>query len=980
MFSGQGSQYINMAKELYYSERSFKQAFDYCSDYLKNNLNLNLKNIIYPDQLNEETKKKINETEYTQPALFVIEYSLAKLLIAWGIKPSAMVGHSIGEYVAATLSGVMKLEDALRLVVLRGKLMQKLPKGSMISVNASESKIKPLLIDGISIAAVNSHETIALSGNNEGISEMKSILEKSGIKFRDIRTSHAFHSQMMEPVLSEFKIELEKLDLQPPVIPYQSNLTGTWIKDSEATDPSYYSKHMRYTVRFSDNISTLLGEEDKILIEVGPGNVLTTLAKNNKLSTGNIILSTMKHPKDNISDVEKILGSLGRLWLNGINIDWKNFYSLEERLRVSLPTYPFEKKRYWLNLPGIIKNTKTTDNDLLYVQNWESKSALSKHGSNEKKNYLIISRKRDTLVSNIIMQLNSENHSVVNIINENYKNKSKHGFYTKKDYRTMLEDLEKLNKLPHVIIFSAFDDFEKEASNKDNFYYEIEKVESIIALLQLLETSRYSKEIEVIFLTKNNFDILGNENIDPNQSLILGLTNVINQEFNNVECKLIDIDSGIDGKTVRIILNQTVGVSHEKVIGIRNSKKWIRKFEKLGVPLNDDNNSTLKQNGVYLITGGLGNIGFVLADYLGEKFNAKLGLLTRKFQIGGNGSNNKKEKRLKLLKEKGIDFLLLECDLNNENEVKSAIKELGNKFGKIDGVFHGAGLTGEKAFLPISQIDNSDIIEQLSTKFLGTQNLIDNLDLNSIDFIFFHSSISSVVGGNGLAVYSGVNNYLNALSSKINKVHGNKCICVDWDTWKFDDNGNTFIKSRLEKTAISPKTGLAIINTMLNKKIFETVFVSENDLVVRLNESLSHESLAKPGDTEDVSLHERPDIATPYKPAETEIEKNVLKVWQKLLGIEQIGIYDNFFDLGGNSLLGTQLVSELRQNFQVELPLQSLFDDPTISGVAKIIEREKNEKGDKLLEMKNILENIEDLPEDEVEKILSQKLNNNNGD
>ncbi|MFN6566175.1 beta-ketoacyl synthase N-terminal-like domain-containing protein [Dendronalium sp. ChiSLP03b] len=350
MFSGQGAQYVNMARELYEVEPIFRQQVDLCADILKVHLGLDLRQLIYPsEQLIATASEQLQQTAIAQPALFVIEYAIAKLWMQWGVRPTAAIGHSIGEYVAATLAGVFSLEDALALVTARGEMMQLLPPGSMLAVPLPEKDVQPFLGKELSVAAINSPSTCVVSGRTEAIEALQTYLGSKGIDCRFLHTSHAFHSQMMEPVLASFQERVNKVRLKSPQIPFISNLTGTWIKNDEATNPDYWSQHLRSCVRFSAGISELLKQPEGIFLEVGPGRTLSTLTKQHLASnTNQLVLTSLRHPQEKQSDITFLLNTLGYLWLSGIEIDWSEFYSNEQSYRVPLPTYPFERQRYWI--------------------------------------------------------------------------------------------------------------------------------------------------------------------------------------------------------------------------------------------------------------------------------------------------------------------------------------------------------------------------------------------------------------------------------------------------------------------------------------------------------------------------------------------------------------------------------------------------------------------------------------------------------
>ena len=350
LFSGQGSQYVDMGLELYRREAVFREEVQRCAERLQVHLGLDLREIIYASSgVNEDLAQQLRQTSIAQPALFTIEYALAKLWMSWGVNPEAMVGHSIGEYVAGCLAQVFSLDDALSLVAARGRLMQQLPGGAMLAVSLSEAEIKGLLGDDLSLAAVNAPGLCVVSGENAAVDVLEKELGRRDVGYSRLHTSHAFHSKMMDPILAEFRQTVGRVRLNPPQIPIISNTTGAWMRAEEAMDPGYWVRHLRQTVRFSDSIEELIKESNRILLEVGPGHSLCTLAKQQiKNLKEPQVLSSLRHPKEDRSDVEFILTTLGKLWLAGVEVDWNGFYQDEKRSRVPLPTYPFERRRYWV--------------------------------------------------------------------------------------------------------------------------------------------------------------------------------------------------------------------------------------------------------------------------------------------------------------------------------------------------------------------------------------------------------------------------------------------------------------------------------------------------------------------------------------------------------------------------------------------------------------------------------------------------------
>ena len=353
MFPGQGSQYLKMGQDLYRQEKIFRDALDHCANLLKEHLQADLRDILFATGSgSEDAEATLRKTCYQQPALFSIGYALAELWKSWGVKPTAMIGHSIGEYVAACLAGVFSLEDALRLVAARGRMMQEMPAGSMLSVRLPAAQVEELIAEPLSLAAVNAPSLCVVSGPTADIQRLQKQLEEQDIGCAFLHTSHAFHSAMMDPIVTPFSELVLTVPLSPPKIPYVSTATGTWVTDDQATDPTFWGRQLRGAVLFADGINTLLKSTTCVLLELGPRNTATTLAKQ-QISDLNrqIAVPSLGSTDEAHAELAAMLHAVGHLWAAGVAIDWNAFYREENRIRTWLPGYPFERRRHWLEAP-----------------------------------------------------------------------------------------------------------------------------------------------------------------------------------------------------------------------------------------------------------------------------------------------------------------------------------------------------------------------------------------------------------------------------------------------------------------------------------------------------------------------------------------------------------------------------------------------------------------------------------------------------
>lgn len=355
LFPGQGAQHPGMARDLYENEPVFRRVLNECAAILEPETDVNLIDLIVPPATRiEEMATTLRDTSLAQPAIFSVSYALAKQWQHWGIEPDKLIGHSIGEFAAATFAGVFELRDALLLIAKRGRLMSDLPGGVMVSVRASEGEIQPFLGGAFDLAAINGAKSLVLSGPHAGSEELEAALDQAGLVTRRLHTSHAFHSRLMDPIVEDFEKAVRSIELSPPRRDIISTVTGSPLSDGEATDPHYWAAHLREPVRFYDTIATLWKDPSIGFLEVGPGNTLATLAgQNPDRKDAAPSLSSLPHPAKTSSSHQHLLSTAANLWSHGWKTDWRTLEGRGDapRRRIPLPTYPFQRKRFWVEPP-----------------------------------------------------------------------------------------------------------------------------------------------------------------------------------------------------------------------------------------------------------------------------------------------------------------------------------------------------------------------------------------------------------------------------------------------------------------------------------------------------------------------------------------------------------------------------------------------------------------------------------------------------
>lgn len=1005
MFSGQGAQYANMASELYQTEPAFRAEVDHCAEILQSHLGFDLREVLYPSaEQKAESDLKLQQTFITQPALFVIEYALARWFQSLGIKPEAMIGHSIGEYVAACLAGVFSLEDALQLVAARGRLMQQLSGGSMLAVTLTETEAQTWLSDQVSLAAVNSPSLCVLSGPDEAITAVEKQLTAQEIGCRRLHTSHAFHSAMMEPILQPFIELVEKFSLHAPQIPYLSNLTGTWITADEATSPAYWVRHIRQTVRFSDGVQELLRERNRVMLEVGPGQTLTSLVRQiADRSLAQRVIPSLPAPKEPQSDVAFALTALGKLWLAGVGVDWEALYKDNQRRRVFLPTYPFERQRYWIDVarnPATATRAQSSGKqtdiaDWFYVPVWKQ-TPLSQD-SFEKQCWLLIGE--GALTTQIAQRLTELDHEVITVtpgtsLVQHSPRSYSLNLLDADDYYRLFGELAKLDLVPKVVLhFGGLGQLEPSESKAELFQQAQENgFYSLLSLARGLGRS-HSEALQLGVITTELHEVTGQEETVPEKATVLGLCKVIPQEYPHITCRNIDLDTQatFNAELIDQLLAEMNAASSDLITafrGGRSLRRWVQAFDAMHLPVRSMPAKGLREGGVYLITGGLGGVGMVLAEHFARTARAQLILVGRSpfppkddwqqwlAEHDAADPVSVRIGKLQALEALGSTVTCLSANVADKLRMQEIMSEIDRRFGVLHGVVHGAGINGERSVRAISESGRTECEWHFEPKVFGLQTLNEVLQGRELDFCLLLSSLSAVLGGLGFAAYSAANIYMDAFVQQQSQSSTIPWVTVDWDGWLLGDEGPAGgVGAALNELSMKPVEGAEAFDRILAVPSLQHVIVSTGDLQQRMEQWL------RPGATDTAlptegatagSLYPRPELSEAYVAPSTSTEQAIAAVWRELLGIEEIGIHDNFFDLGGHSLLGTQLISRMRRLFNVDLPLRRFFETPTVADLAAIVVESQAEQLD-LTSLTEMVEDIRNIPEEELKELLESE-------
>jgi amino acid adenylation domain-containing protein len=969
MFPGQGSQYLEMGLDLYRHEAVFRKEMDTCLDIIQRIGGTDMKSILFPAPDRPVEPQSIDSTDIAQPLLFAIEYSLATLIMGWGIKPAAMIGHSIGEYTAACLAGVFSLEDALAMIIARGALMGTIPTGSMLSVPLPEDDLLPI-IEGTncSIAAVNSTARSVVSGPAPEVESIRSTLNHRGVESRPLHTSHAFHSQMMDPILDDFQEVCAQKKLNPPSLPFISNVSGRPIDASEAADPAYWSKHIRATVRFSEGLSTILSwEQHAIFLEVGPGNSLSAFARQHEhWRPGHQAVNLARHPRENAPDDYYLLEKVAQLWIMGAPLDWKAFNWNTPGQRIPLPAYPFEKTYYksdchlnGLQLtinggPGQSPNASGP----ISIPSWKRTplpySRNSAEGSPKPWLFLRPSDDGDRVVPSVVDSLQEKNGRVISVFKgASFKEIDRATFSINPqipaDYRSLVSRLKALDLMParivHLWEFQRNSGWGIKAANPEELVEHFQNSQptgfySVLFLVEALTANNVSTPISIDIITQNIQEVSGEEPLAPERSTILAAVKTIPQEHPYITCRAIDFNLPdqqewrID-QTIRQLANELTADTEDTVVAYRGNSRWIPTFETVASEDLVDREPPLKSRGNYIITGGLGKIGLVLAKYLAEHYRANLTLTGRSqlpdrdrwdtWPVDHTPENeiSRKIAAIKEIESLGASVLPLAADAGDLEQMRKVFEAAEKRFGTIDGVIHSAGITGGPTFNEAIRLKPEDCRKQFRPKVNGLIVLDHLLEGRHVDFCWITSSISAFLGGLGFSAYAAANIFMDHYTQSRNRTHpATKWTCVDWDD--FDDSE---IVEHFVSTLSLKETNHLVVSSGASIQ-------ERYDKWVKL-ESLKQDSQDKPAAPTRHAA--RPPLPFQYIAPRNKVERTIADSWEDLFGFHPIGVADDFFKLGGDSLKAINNISKINKLLNIHIPLSEFFSRPSIQGLADYI-------------------------------------------
>jgi phthiocerol/phenolphthiocerol synthesis type-I polyketide synthase E len=966
MFPGQGPQYSSMASGLYETWRTFRETIDHCAELLRPDLSLDVRDVLLSKN-DRGVHAGIHRLEWSLPAIFSVEYAITKLLESWSVRPAAMIGHSMGEYVAATIAGVFSLDDALRLVALRGRLMQSLPEGGMLAVPLPEHQIQPFLTGGLSLAAVNGPSLCVVSGPLTSVEAVERSLASRDVECQRLAIDRAAHSTMLDPIVASFVAAVRAAKPRAPSLPFISNRTGSWITPGEATDPDYWGRHLRETVRFADGIAVLLADPSHVFVEVGPGRMLGSLVKRQCAPERRLVFASMRHAEEDADDAMHLLAMIGEMWRCGFEVRWPTGSGGR---KTPLPTYPFERVDCLIRpnrqgtrpseaVSGVGPTQREDDTaKWFYAAGWRQIATPVRSdgaATGARVRWLLFADDRGVagelrgrLLGDGDDVITIEQSAAFRILGPNHFSLNP---AARHEYIQLLSSLPATDRRTHVAHLWSLSREDRMADGVARF--ESAQRHGFLSMVNLLQAcEEIGIEAQRLLILTNGAHDIGCESTDgqPEQATVAGVALVAPREVEGIACQWFDV---LLSESAAPPVSTVARQIHDEIrrgtdatsqpVAFRDGRRWTPTFEPCRLQGPGDVPGKA-DSGAYVVTGGLGGIGLAIAESLARK-RAKLVLVGRSAlpprsdwdALLKDGSTDDRTRgrirRLHEIEATGAEVLVATADVSDSKQMLNVVRDAYDRFGRVSGVIHAAGVAGGRM---LHRLTADEARAVFAPKAHGLLVLERAFAGKTLDFFAICSAMNAFIGAVGLADYCGANAFLDAYADRMRR-RGVNVLTVNWGLWRdvgmAVQPGPGAQSSRALSQGMSTAEGVdafwRVVQSGLPRVAVSTQAL---DQVMRSAESVTATSAkVSPGPEAVVSPSV---VSSVYAAPAGPVELFVAETWSLLLGVRPIGVHDNFFALGGHSLLGVQLLSRIRREFNIRLPMRVLFESPTIAQLA----------------------------------------------
>lgn len=1033
LFPGAGAQSVGMGRELYEEEPVFRAHMDQCASLFTPLLGVDIRNVLHAEPEQKDAEEILRRPAAGMAALFATEYALAQLWMHWGVEPAGCAGHSFGQYAAAVVCGVFSLQDAARIVVKRGELMEQVRPGGMLMLFAPESVALSLLTGTLSVAAVNTGSLCTVAGSTEDIDALELRLTEERIRFRRLPVTRAGHNCLMDPILDAFRNFMKTVPMNAPALPLLSNVSGDWLSDQEAVSADYWMDHIRQPVRFAENLAAMLRDPKAVLLEVGPGKSLISFARRHAdMQDGHAAIASLRGTNDApIEDGRSLRQAYGQLFLAGLNPDWfRDVYAGGHPGRISLPTYPFERERFWrkealsgyspkgrgdIELMRRLMDKQENSEKWYFLPVWKRGCLLSGLTPGESERL-----ERDWIVfvdetgfgETLAARLETIGKRVVRVKPGAAFDRQGLTFClntaSDQDYVSLFQAIGEEGVVPGRIVH-AWSVTADEALGSGLGFYEMSLptgYRSLVCIVRALTAASMEHVPVSLGVVSNHLhSVTGEERLSAEKAPVLGPCRVIPSEFLHIQTMNIDIetpDSGVARPdVVDAVIRDVASIPHfnpaksvletfRSTVAYRGRHRWEQSFDRIQLAVPEPDQVPLREQGVYLITGGFGGVAYELSKHLARTRRARLVLTGRTVLppreewddwLRDHEEDDGVARRIhqiRILEAEGSQVLPISADVADADSMRRGWEEAVRVFGRIDGVFHTASMATSSM---IQAQTEERAFKVISPKIHGTL-ILDDLAGDSLDFFMLFSSISSHVGALGHTDYTAACLFMDSFALMKNReCPKTRVVAVNWGYWDGVGIGVQLLPKLVELMGndvpvqgILPAEGMRCVERALSAPV-EQLIVSTSDYDALVETFLNNTKKALT-DYESFNAKKtfvgRPRLATAYVEPSNDIERVVCLVWQDLFGIEGIGVNDTFVELGGDSLHALPMISKLEEIFRIKVPIRNLLEENTIAKLSSFLVQNEKRKGQAAM-IAGMFIKVRNMTPEEVQRMLAEK-------